>query len=281
MISTSALAKKRDLSSKELFSQLADSGLIERDGEQWLLTDKGKAKGGEYKDFKDIGKRIVWPENVDFVSKAGLLTATRLGEYFSLSAKRINAVLAELGWMKSTEEGWKLTPQGKKLGAQESQVKDSNKFYVRWPEAILENVAFKTTVAALTGNFDEQQQPEKVSDFRQQMQAKIRTTDGHFVKSHGQMLIDNWLYMAGIAHACERRIPVDEELYSDFYIPSGRVYIEYWDAQKNTKITARRQEKLEVYEKYAFNLIRLSESDIENLDELLPALLLQFGIKSF
>jgi hypothetical protein len=31
------------------------------------------------------------------------------------------------------------------------------------------------------------------------------------------MLIDTWLYMAGIVHAYERQVPIDEELYCDFH----------------------------------------------------------------
>ncbi len=44
------------------------------------------------------------------------------------------------------------------------------------------------------------------------------------------MLIDNWLYMfEEIVHAAmSRKLPVEEDVYCDFYIPTGKFYIEYW-----------------------------------------------------
>ena len=93
------------------------------------------------------------------------------------------------------------------------------------------------------------------------------------------MMIDNWLYMAEIVHACERRLPIDEEIYCDFYLPSGRVYIEYWEAENEEDLSVK-TEKLEVYKKYGFKLIGLEESDVEKLDEVLPRLLLKHGVNT-
>jgi hypothetical protein len=50
-------------------------------------------------------------------------------------------------------------------------------------------------------------------------------TERHLVGSRAEMLIDNWLSMQQIAHACERKLPVEADVYCDFYIPSGKVYI--------------------------------------------------------
>jgi len=33
------------------------------------------------------------------------------------------------------------------------------------------------------------------------------------------MIIDNWLYMAEIVHAYERKLPIEEDVYSDFLHP--------------------------------------------------------------
>lgn len=95
------------------------------------------------------------------------------------------------------------------------------------------------------------------------------------------MLIDNWLYMAEIPHAYERKLPIEEEVYSDFYIPTGKVYIEYWGYENNEKYLARKAEKLEIYKKYDFNLIELNDKDVENMDDILPVLLLKYGVKSY
>jgi hypothetical protein len=111
--------------------------------------------------------------------------------------------------------------------------------------------------------------------------AKLRTTDGHYVRSKVEMLIDNWLYMAEIVHAYERKLPVEEELYCDFYIPSGKVYIEYWGYENEPKYLARKERKREIYAKYGFKLIELEEKDIQNLDDVLPRLLLKHEVESY
>jgi hypothetical protein len=40
------------------------------------------------------------------------------------------------------------------------------------------------------------------------------------VRSRGELVIDNSLYEYGLAHAYERKLPVEEDVYSDFYIPA-------------------------------------------------------------
>ena len=51
-------------------------------------------------------------------------------------------------------------------------------------------------------------------DFREKFPAKYRATDGHLVRSRAEMLIDNWLYMSGIVHAVERKLPIEEDVRS-------------------------------------------------------------------
>lgn len=95
------------------------------------------------------------------------------------------------------------------------------------------------------------------------------------------MIIDNWLYMAEIVHAYERKLPIEEDVYSDFYIPTGKVYIEFWGFENNPKYLARKKAKQEIYKKYGFNLIELEDKDVLNLDDVLPRLLLKFGVQAY
>ena len=92
------------------------------------------------------------------------------------------------------------------------------------------------------------------------------------------MLIDNWLYMSGIAHAYERQLPVEEDAICDFYIPEGKVYIEYWGIENDARYTARKKAKLEIYKKHGLNLIELTDDHIKNLDDHLPKMLLKHNI---
>ena len=117
--------------------------------------------------------------------------------------------------------------------------------------------------------------------FREKFEAKHRSADGHFVRSKAEMLIDNWLYMAEIVHAYERKLPIEEDVYSDFYIPTGKVYVEYWGYENDQKYLARKQKKIEIYKKYGFNLIELNDKEVQNLDDFLPRLLLKYGVQAY
>jgi hypothetical protein len=87
--------------------------------------------------------------------------------------------------------------------------------------------------------------------------------------------------MAEIAHAYERKLPISEDVYCDFYLPTGKAYIEFWGLENDPQYAARKQIKMDIYKKYGFNLIELKDTDIQNLDDTLPGLLLPFGVKSY
>ena len=84
--------------------------------------------------------------------------------------------------------------------------------------------------------------------------------------------------MAGVVHAYERRLPIEEEMYCDFYVPAGKVYIEYWGYNNDPDYATRKKVKQELYKKYELNLIELSDEHIRNLDDYLPKMLLKFGV---
>ncbi len=118
--------------------------------------------------------------------------------------------------------------------------------YVRWPESILDNKILLNSVEQLSGEkFSDEPTPVETTPeekgFREKFIAKHRATDGHFVRSKAEMLIDNWLYMAEIVHAYERKLPVEEDAYCDFYIPTGKVYIEYWGYEEDSKYLKRKE----------------------------------------
>ena len=154
-----------------------------------------------------------------------------------------------------------------------------------WPEAILKSKSLIETINHVKGMGEESEnikEPESKSvGFREKFEAKHRTTDGHFVRSKAEMLIDNWLYMAEIVHAYERKLPIEEDVYSDFYIPTGKVYIEYWGYENEKKYLARKKKKQDIYKKYGFNLIELEEKEVQNLDDFLPKLLLKHGVQAY
>ena len=94
----------------------------------------------------------------------------------------------------------------------------------------------------------------------------------------GEVLIDTFLYVQGIVHAYERRLPVEEDVLCDFYLPRGNVYIEYWGIEKNADYTERKTQKKAVYERHGMKLIEVTNDHISALDDELPRMLLKFGI---
>jgi len=296
LISTSQLAKKMGLSPKNMFAKLQEKSCITREGDQWALTDKGRQIGGEVKTDKRYGTYIVWPEDFFLavsqpVKQTSLtkVTATNIGEHYGLSARRVNAILSELGWVDKYLKGWKLTELGVRIGGIQNENNRSGVPYITWPASIIENKMLAGNIQELKGEVkdSEGQEVDKgtaelgvLSGFRASV-PKQRTTDGHYVRSRAEQLIDNWLYTAEIVHAYERKLPIEEEVYCDFYLPVGKVYIEFWGMESDPRYRERKAQKKEIYEKYGFNLIELNDDDIVNLDDILPRLLLKHGITTY
>ncbi|GIT98159.1 hypothetical protein [Sulfurovum sp. TSL1] len=290
LISTSALSKKLSIPKNSLDQILISSGFIEKANEGFKLTKKGEENGGCWHTHAKFGTYIVWPENISFPNDAitqnkEYLNATNIATKYNLSARKINMMLSEIGWIERYLKGWTITELGKKNGGIEKENTRSGIPYVEWPESIFDSHAFKAVINEVQGNAGEETQ-EKVdksdnNDFRTKFEAKHRATDGHFVRSKAEMLIDNWLYMAEIVHAYERRLPIEEEVYCDFYIPTGKIYIEFWGLENDPKYSERKRVKKEIYEKYNFKLIELTDEDVFNLDDVLPKMLLKFGVQTY
>jgi len=211
-----------------------------------------------------------------------LLSATSISEKLAIPKNKINPILAELGLLNKEQNGWVATKRGIAFGAVQKKDSQTNVSYVLWPQSILKNEVFLTTIEDIKGNSQQHFSSVASSDqgFRDKFRsgAQHRTTDGHWVRSKAEVLIDNWLYIAGIVHAYERRVPIEEELYCDFYVPAGKVYIEYWGYENDSEYVARQKVKQELYHKYQLNLIELSDEHIRNLDDYLPKMLIKFGV---
>ncbi|MFC2345974.1 hypothetical protein [Campylobacter sp.] len=198
------------------------------------------------------------------------LTPTQIGEKLSKTAKEINEFLSEINFIKKCNSGWELTDLGKKNGGIQNNYKGNLSVY--WKTEILNNKIFKNAV-----------EPQEVkdkdeTDFRNKFKAEYRTNDGHYVRSRAEVIISNWLFGECIAHAYEKRVPIEEDVYCDFYIPKGKIYIEFWGYEDDEKYLARKQKKRELYKKYNLNLIEIDNSKINNIDDFLPRELLKFGI---
>lgn len=246
----------------------------------WLVDNKSK------------GATTAEKVEVDKTKQINFLTSTTLGEKFGIESRKLNQVLSELGWIERSKKGWIPTTQGKKLHAESRESRQSGVPFVMWPEAIVTSKILANSVQELLGGKGEESKiklensPAAVKDEKQvgyrdkldKFKPTHRATDGHQVRSRAEMLIDNWLYFSGIVHAYERLLPVEEELYCDFYVPAGKVYIEFWGLENDPKYKERKEKKKEIYKKYGFNLIELNDEHIQNLDDFLPKMLLKFNV---
>lgn len=301
-ISTSALANELDIKSSDLFDKLKKLGWIERKNDKWVLTDLGKKKGGQTRNNPKFGEYIVWPENISFdngqqIERPKLINATAIGKHFDISSQRLNLILSELGLIeKDLAAGWEITKLGKSIGGRQFEHETSGANYVLWPESILQ---YKRLLEVFKENSTEQPQKQAATvsspqtetqvaninkdNFREKFEAKHRTIDGHYVRSKAEMLIDNWLYQYGLVHAYERKLPIDEDVYCDFYIPSGNgrpqaVYIEFWGLENDPKYTERKNQKIEIYKREGLSLIELTDADLQNIDDILAKKLRQFKV---
>jgi len=289
-ISTSQLSKNLNINKNLLDEMLLSAGYIERDNSNFILTKLGEEHGGTWQTHPKYGTYIVWPENIVVPNKTitqakEYFSATTIGNRFNITARKINMMLSEIGWIERYLKGWTITQLGIKNGGIQKENTKNGIPFVEWPESIFSNTALQAVVKEVQGNAGEETREKAAKssgdDFRTKFEAKHRATDGHFVRSKAEMLIDNWLYMAEIVHAYERKLPIEEDIYCDFYIPTGKVYIEFWGLENDPKYAERKRIKKTIYEKYNFKLIELTDEDVFNLDDVLPKMLLKFGVQTY
>jgi len=302
-ISTTVLSNELNVPTNELFNKLKTLGWIDRSNDKWILTEVGKQKGGQTRNNPKFGEYIVWPENITIsegntYEKSKLLTSTVIGKHFNITNQRMNLILSELGYIERAfigqdSNGWTATKLGKSIGGKQLE-SENGSTYVVWPGSILNN---KSLIEVFNFNQIEKAIPKAIptpsqgkvinvsepqADYREKFEARHRTLDGHYVRSRAEVIIDNILYQYGLVHAYERKIIIgDEEVLSDFYLPAGKVYIEFWGMESDPKYAERQKKKIDFYQKNEIPLIQLNDNDILSLDDHLPRKLKNYGIKVY
>ena len=218
--------------------------------------------------------------------------------FYKNNTKHIFYEMVNKEWITRSGDEWKLTELGISKGGEytEKNVWGEKKKYIVWPESLLDSdeISISELIKPYNMTHDRKSKPlpeakgtqtleidQEKEDFRLKFPAKHRANDGHFVRSRAEALIDDWLYTSNLVHAYERKLPVKEDVYSDFYLPQSKVYIEFWGLEEDARYANRKKEKIRIYEKYGLNLIELGNNEIDRLDDVLPQKLLEFGIKTF
>jgi hypothetical protein len=290
-MSGSALARRLNMPTRELFALLSEHGWIVRQADQWKLTRKGEFEGGRYLNSERFGTYIAWPERVidhrlfSTSPEATLLTASALGKRVGLSARQTNLLLLELGWIRKGVKGWELTPRGKALGGLQEEYPDTGIPHVRWPANLAGNPVLNENLQVVHAyeHLGETTERDLFGDPDREIHVDVggglalRSLDGHVVHSKAQLMICHWLYMSEIVHAFGRKLPLEGDYRCDFYLPVLQLYIEYWGDEAAPGELSSKLAKKAVYERNGLKLLELDAADLARLDEVLPRKLLKHG----
>ncbi len=275
-ISTTALARLLQKESKELFILLAQGGWMVKVDNHWQLTEKGKFEGGIYINHPKYGEYIAWPESVQDHPLLKLLpeaplSATHIAGKVDLPARLINLLLAECGWIKKHIRGWLLTPRGKILGGEQHTSEQSGIPFVTWPETMLDNPVFQAAIAQLTGVA---------------FTHSNKTLSGQLLNLQSAFVVENWLYLAGVHHACNYHLQSgNEKVIVDFFLPDLQVAIDIWGNEDNAAALTTKLIKQDFYKKHGYEFIelrfdtmKLQSENVAQLDEFLAKQLFGCGL---
>lgn len=279
-LSTSALAKQLDIPLQQLFGTLRDYGWIRKLDDGWALTPKGEFEGGEYVHSKRYGRYIVWPESLpehpllQGMAENRLLTAAQMGRKFGLHAREVRRLLGELGLLRRGRNGWEITAHGEQLGGvvMENEGHDGE---ISWPETLL---ADPLIAAQLEAGQRMYPQEESEGDLLATV-SEYTSLDGHRFTHRGTWQICNWLYLAGIMHACHRRLPVAESLYADFWLPEFGLYLEYSGDERDAGELTASLQRLETYRQRQWPVIEIRAEQLPELDDVLTRELRRRGVR--
>ena len=112
------------------------------------------------------------------------------------------------------------------------------------------------------------------------MKKTILAADRTVVQSRGERRIADWLSARDIEYRYDDKFQIIQgyAIRPDFYLPGYDVYIEYWGMEGKPEYEARKQFKRDLYSKHDFNLVEITNADIEHIDDVLPPKLLRFGV---
>ena len=99
----------------------------------------------------------------------------------------------------------------------------------------------------------------------------IISKNGHKVRSHYEVKIDNFLSSSNINHETNKQIIKGKQYLCDFYLPDHKLYIEYWGLERFPNYIKRKTKKLKLYKKLKLKLLEIypRENIIKKLSERL------------
>ena len=255
-------------------------------------------RGDEYK-FKSAG--------------GGVKTATAIAEHFSrelsqpkITPQKINRVLESLGWIARSPYdagGWESTKAGLRNGAS-NHTAMSGVPYVKFEERVLREPALRRALSELSVPTQATQTPTQTQTMNEAVERRVesecrcacgrcsiigktqkyKTRDGHYVRSRGEVLIDNFLYSTRVPHAYELELHLAENkvMTPDFccLTAKGNVYIEFWGLEGQADYDSCTAYKKKLYDEFDLDLINVHPENLDDLDAYLSKKLAQYGVRT-
>src|SRR5690606_23572746 len=102
---------------------------------------------------------------------------------------------------------------------------------------------FIEVIAQITGAVFQKENGAQVNS-----QASVSALSGQQVKSREELIVENWLYIAGIHHARDYTLHAgNENIRADFFLPELQVCIDIWGASDNAAALTEKLNKQEFY----------------------------------
>jgi hypothetical protein len=298
--SRSALAAKLAITLKELTQAMLEAGWLRYDeqagkGKEWTLSSKGEFEGGIYKDSKKFGQYIVWPESVLTHAviaelERALLNASAIAKPLDVSAKTLNKLFADLGWISASKKGWQATEVGIHQGSVQQSSETTGIPYVVWQREILENSALKRHIELYKGVGEHVVVSVGAVSTEANSTTYYRLLNGLLVSEADDLSVANYLYLYGIQFAYQRAMTLTEvtagvgltqQIVCDFYFPDSGICLFI----QRTQITPTKlSEQIKLFsqiENSSLPYIILLESDISTLEQSLPKSLLALGVSLY
>tara|TARA_Y100001936_G_C15932271_1_gene590032 strand:+ start:92 stop:898 length:807 start_codon:yes stop_codon:yes gene_type:complete len=257
--------------------------------------DREVSKAGFKLCYQCWKERNPKPEPVD---PETLINATAIcealdSEYsWNISSRKLNTIFNELGWITKppyNQGGWIATKTGKRNGGVDIPPKGNGSPYVKWAPNTIEKRALLNAVSRTLGVPKVKSKSPETLHSEHNIEApnkanSMKSSDGHWVRSRGELLIDNYLFGTRIAHAYEQEIYLQDgsKMIPDFMAitPKGNVYIEFWGMEGKTGYDKRREAKKRLYKDNGLELVEIFPKHLDKLDAYLNAVFARYGVKT-
>ena len=206
-----------------------------------------------------------------------LLNSAQLARKYQIGAREVRRLLGDLGLLRRTFNGWELTREGERLGGVAIDSASTDSVAAISPgRKICSKTKSSSRNLSICSVRIRRSEPHE-ADLLDAI-SEYDARDGHRFHSRNEWLVCDWLYFAGIAHACHYRLPMAQEHCADFWLPAAHVYIEVGGDEKDAAEISSAMQRIELYRKHQWPFVEVRAEHFEHLDDYLTRALREFGV---